>query len=206
MNAQNNTVTILEMTVHPLNLICIHIGSIHLNGGRKIDNNRLLRSCHAPGLLNSSTYLQGIIQLCAGEALRRILQHQIAVIILRILFHQLCAFNGNLLNLFFIFVEDYISLQSRGGIVNMYHNFFDSLNCLKGSLDQMLTALYQNLHPDIIRNHPPLYQLTQKIILNLGSCRKSNLNLLESHLHQHIEEFHLLFHNHRLNQRLVSVS
>ena len=88
----------------------------------------------------------------------------------------------------------------------MYYYLFDSLNRLKGSLDQVLTALYQNLHPNIIRNHPPLYQLTQKIILNLGSCRKSYLNLLKAHLHQHIEKFHLLFHNHGLDQRLVAIS
>ena len=194
------------MAVHPLNLIGIYIGRIHLNGRRQIKDNRLLRSCHSPGFLNSCTYLQSVVQLCACKALRRILQHQISIIVLRILLHQLCTFNGNLLNLLFILVENHVSLQSRGGIVNMYYYLFDSLNRLKCSLDQVLAALYQNLHPNIIRNHPPLYQLTQKIILNLGSCRKSNLNLLKSHLHQHIEEFHLLFYNHRLDQRLVAIS
>ena len=45
----------------------------------------------------------------------------------------------------------------RGGIVDMYHYLFDTLDCLEGSLDEVLTALYQNLHADIIRNETSLY-------------------------------------------------
>ena len=42
----------------------------------------------------------------------------------------------------------------------MYHYLFDTLDCLEGSLDEVLTALYQNLHADIIRNETTLYQLS----------------------------------------------
>ena len=42
----------------------------------------------------------------------------------------------------------------------MYHYLFDALDSLEGSLDEMLAALYQNLHADIIRNETALYQLS----------------------------------------------
>ena len=57
-------------------------------------------------------------------------------------------------------MENYVTLQGRGGIVNMYHYLFDTLDSLEGSLDKMLAALYQNLHADIIRNETALYQLS----------------------------------------------
>ena len=57
-------------------------------------------------------------------------------------------------------MENYVTLQGRGGIVDMYDYFLDTLDCLEGSLDEVLTALYQNLHADIMRNETALYQLS----------------------------------------------
>ena len=39
----------------------------------------------------------------------------------------------------------------------MDHYFLDTLDCLEGSLDEVLTALYQNLYADIVRDEPALY-------------------------------------------------
>ena len=57
-------------------------------------------------------------------------------------------------------MENYVTLQGRGGVVDMDHYFLDTLDCLEGSLDEVLTALYQNLYADIIRNETTLYQLS----------------------------------------------
>ena len=39
----------------------------------------------------------------------------------------------------------------------MNYHILDALDRFKGSLDQMLSALYQNLHSYVIRNHAALY-------------------------------------------------
>ena len=39
----------------------------------------------------------------------------------------------------------------------MNYYLLDALDCLKGSLDQVLTALYQNLYADIVRDKLALY-------------------------------------------------
>ena len=88
----------------------------------------------------------------------------------------------------------------------MYNNIFDSLDCLKGTVDQMLSALGQNLNLYIIRNHVFSYQLAQKIVLNLGSCREANLDLFKSKFYQEVEHLDLLLYDHRLNQCLVAVA
>ena len=76
---------------------------------------------------------------------------------------------------------------------------------LKGALHQMLPALGQNLHRNVVGDQAPLHQLPQEIKLDLGGCRKPNLDLLKAHLNQKIEHLHLLFHHHGLHQRLVAV-
>ena len=39
----------------------------------------------------------------------------------------------------------------------MYHYLLDALDRLEGSLDEVLTALYQNLYADIVRDESALY-------------------------------------------------
>ena len=110
MYAQDHAVTILEVTIHPLDLVCINIRSVHLNGGRQVEDDRLLRSCLTPGILNSGTYLKCIIQLSSGKALRRILKHQISVIVLRILLDHVRSIDCDLLDLLFVLVEYHVTL------------------------------------------------------------------------------------------------
>lgn len=103
-------------------------------------------------------------------------------------------------------MEYNVTLKHRCGVVNMYNNIFDSLDCLKGTVDQMLSALGQNLNLYIIRNHVFSYQLAQKIVLNLGCCRKSDLNLLESQFQKQPEHLHLLFYIHWIDQCLIAIA
>ena len=88
----------------------------------------------------------------------------------------------------------------------MEDNILDTLDGLKGFIDQMLTALTQNLHTYIIRNHLTVYQCPKEIIFQLGCGRKTNLNFLESQLYKQVKEFQFFFNHHRLDQRLVTIS
>ena len=63
-----------------------------------------------------------------------------------------------------------------------------AFDCLESLLDDVLTRLCQNLYSHIIRNHITLDQSTHEDELRLGCCRESDLDLLESDIHKHLEE------------------
>ena len=129
------------MCIHPFDLVCVYVWSVHLNSRWKVDDDRVLLGS-APGFLNCSTDIKSKIQLCAGKALWRILQTDLGITFCCVSLYHLGTYNSDILDLIHIFVENNISLKSRCGIVNMYNGFLDALQCLKSSLDQMLTALY----------------------------------------------------------------
>ena len=193
------------MSGHPFNLVCIDIRCCHLNRCRQIEDDWILHS-RLPYFLDCLTDIQRKIKLCTCKALRRILKLDIAVKAFHILLHHLRTINCNLLDLFTIHIKDHISLQGGCGIVNMDNDILASLNSLKCSLDQMLSALDQDLNLDIIRNQISLNQCSQKIIFNLRSCRETDFDFLESQFHKQIEKFNLLFNNHWLDQCLIAVS
>ena len=147
------------MFMHPFNLICIYVWCVHLDSCRKVEDNLVLR-CRLPDILNSSTNIQCKFYFCTGKALRGILQLDISVKFCSTLFYHFCSINGNLFNCFFIFMKNHITLKYRSRIVNMNNYILDSLNCLKRTVDQMLSALCQNLNLYIVRNHILIYQFS----------------------------------------------
>jgi len=88
----------------------------------------------------------------------------------------------------------------------MYNRIRCSVNRLKGLTDNVFSRLCQNLHRNIIRDQLPIDQSTQKIVFCLGCSRESNLDFLESDLHKHLEELHLLLEAHRLDECLITVT
>ena len=79
------------------------------------------------------------------------------------------------------------------------------LQRIKGLADDMLPGLGQHLNGHIIRNHVPLDQRPQELILRVGSRRETHLDLLKTDIHQHLKKFQLLFQAHGLDQGLVAV-
>ena len=122
-----------------------------------------------------------------------------------IFLYHIGSVNGDLGDLLSALMKYHIPLEGGGRVIDMNHNVFDALDGFKGPLDQMFPALHQHLDPHIVRDHAALHQLAQEVILDLGGSRKTDLNLLEAQLYQHIEEFHLLFHYHRLHKSLIAV-
>ena len=204
MDAEDDALSVLEVAVHPLNLVCIDVRRRHLHRCRQVDDDLILRS-GTPLLLNRLADLQRIVQLCAGKAFRRILQNHLAVIIRHVFLHHAHAVDGDLLYFLLARVEHYFSLQGGCGIINMHNCLRNSLNGFKSTLNQMLAALGQHLYRNIGGNHLPVYQNAEEVKFNLGSCRETDLDLLKAHLHQHIEHLYLFFHHHRLHQSLVAV-
>ncbi len=204
MNTQNNLFSFSKVATHPFNLVSINIRRIHLHRRRKIEDDRTFNR-RLPYFFNCLAHFQRKIHLCSCKAFRRIFQPEITVKILGTFLDHSGSLNGNLLNLFPVHVEYHISLKCGCGIINMEDNILDTFDSFKGFINQMLTALTQNLHTYIIRNHLAVYQCPQKIIFQLGCGRKTNLNFLESQLYEQVKEFQLFFNHHRFDQRLITI-
>ena len=69
-----------------------------------------------------------------------------------------------------------------------------------------LPGLDQHLDGNIVRDVAPLDQLAADLILGLTGGGKADLDLLKAKLHKKVEHLNLLFHDHGLNERLVSIS
>jgi hypothetical protein len=81
-----------------------------------------------------------------------------------------------------------------------------ALDALVGALDQLGTALHQHLDRDVVGDQILLDQLADEVEVGLAGGREADLDLLEAHLHQHIEHAAFAFGIHRVDERLVAVA
>ena len=113
VDAEDDAVPVLEVTAHPLDLVCVHVGSCHLNCGRQVKDHRFLR-CGLPYVLYGCADLQGKIQLCAGKALGRIFKIDLAGELLSSLLDPLRSFYSDIDDGFSVLAENHISLKGGG--------------------------------------------------------------------------------------------
>ena len=68
MKAQNNSLTVFQIAMHPLNGICINIRGGHLHGRRKV-NNGLPFGGRLPYIIDRVTYFQRKLEFRASVRL-----------------------------------------------------------------------------------------------------------------------------------------
>jgi len=66
--------------------------------------------------------------------------------------------------------------------------------------------LRQHLDDDVVGDAARVDQPADEIIFGGARSRKTDLDLLETHLEQEVEEAALLFGAHRIDERLVTVA
>ena len=123
-----------------------------------------------------------------------------------ILLYELGTGQGDVNDFFLTLMEHHISLKDGSGVIDVDDSLFETSEALEGTLELLGTALHQHLYRHIIRDHLPLDQLTQEVILDLGRCREAHLDFLEAQLYKHLEKFDLLLYAHRIYQRLVTIT
>ena len=202
--AEYDALAIFKMSVHPLDPVGKNIRSRHLHGRGKVDDHRIFL-CRPPRLLHRRTNLQREIQFRPGKTLRRVLQHDLSRELLRPLLHHLRTLYGYIYDLLPVHAEHHIPLQCGRGIIDMDDRLLTALDRLESSVDQFFTALRQNLHQHIVRYQFPVHKLPQKVIFDLACRGKTDLDLLEAHLHQILKHLDLFRHDHRIDQSLITV-
>src|SRR5699024_2287170 len=203
---QDNGITLGKIAVHPLNGIRVHIWGNHLYRGRQVNDHWILRrSFH--DVHHGITYINREIQLRTGEGFRGVLPAPIGVgVVLGDGLDQLCGVGSQLLNGWAILAEDNATLQLRRGIVKVHDDVLCAIAGLKGTADQVLASLDQNLDGDIIRDQILFDDLAHKVEVSLRSRRETNFNFLVAHFDQQLEHAVLTRRGHGVNQRLVAIA
>ena len=197
--------TVLEMLRHVLDLIGVDIWRVHLYRGRQVDDD-LTALTALPCVEHSITDLGRVIHLGAREGLRRILEADVAREGGGILLYKLRTGQGDVNDFFLTLMEHHISLKDGGRVIDVDDGLLQTGEAVKGTLELLGTALHQHLYGHIIRDHLPLDQLTQEVILDLGCCREAHLDFLEAQLYKHLEKLDLLLYAHRIHQCLVTIT
>ena len=77
---------------------------------------------------------------------------------------------------------------------------------LVGSLDQLATALREDLDRDVVGDQTLFDQLADEVVVRLRRRREPDLDLLEAHADEGLEHLQLAGRIHRVDERLVAVA
>ena len=205
MHGEDHMLTVLEVLRHILDLIGIDIRRIHLHRGRQVDDD-LAALTALPCVEHGVTDLGRVIHLGAREGLRRIFEADVTREAGGILLYELGTGQGDVNDFFLTLMEHHVSLKDGSGVIDVDDGLLETGEAVEGTLELLGTALHQHLYGHIIRDHLPLDQLTQEVILDLRCGREAHLDFLEAQLYKHLEKFDLLLYAHRIHQRLVTIT
>ena len=205
MGGDDDAVAVFQVLVAVLDLVCVDMRHAHFHGNGQVDDHGTVRG-GLHDVQHGVAHIHGVVHLGAGEALGAVLEQEVALILLAQLLDQLCAVGGDLLDLLLALVEHLLALGHRGGIVEVDHRAGCALDGLKGLADDVVAALGQHLHGDILGDHVLLDQGAQELVLGVAGGRKAHLDLLEADLYQHLEELQLFLKTHGHDQGLIAVA
>ena len=205
MGGDDHAVAVFQVLVAVLDLVCVDVRHAHFHGNGQVDDHGAVRG-GLHDVQHGVAHIHRIVHLGAGKALGAVLEQEVALILLAQLLDQLCAVGGDLLDLLLALVEHLLALGHRGGIVEVDHRAGCALDGLEGLADDVVTALGQHLHGDILGDHVLFDQGAQELILGVAGGRKAHLDLLEADLYQHLEELQLFLKAHGHDQGLIAVA
>ena len=205
VGGDDDAVAVREVFIAILDLICVNMGHAHLNGDGQVDDHGAVgRGLH--DVQHGVADLHSVIHLGAGEALRAVLKEEVALVLLAELFDQLGTVGGDPLDLLLALVEHLLPLRHGGGIIEVDDGPGGTLDSLKGLADDVVAALGQHLHRDILGDHVLLDQGPQELILGIAGSGEADFDLFKTDLDQHLEELQLFLQAHGHDQRLVAVA
>ena len=195
------------MTDEVLDLVGVGVRRTHLNGVRQVEDHRILGG-RAELLDHSVADRYRVVHLGAAETLGRVFKADIGVafIFVRQALDQACAVNGDVDHALHVGLENDLSLQGRGGVVEVNDDVLCALDRLKGLEDQVFARLNQYLDRHVVGDVVLFDQFAADLILCFRRARKSDFDFLEAHVAERMEEFEFFFEIHRVDQCLVAVA
>ena len=205
VQAEDDAVAAPHVAQEPLDLVGVHVGRGQLHRGRQVDDHAPL-GARVPRLDDRVAHLHRVVELGAGEALRRVLVHHLGVGAVGQLAHQAGAVHRNGADLGAVHAEHDAPLQRGGGVVQVHDGPRRAFDRLEGAPDQVVARLGEHLRVDIARDQVALDQRAGKVELHRRRRREPDLDLLEADVGQEAEHAQLLLQVHRVDQRLVAVA
>ena len=204
VGGDDDAVAVLQVLVAVLDLVGVDMGHTHLHRDRQVDDHGAVGG-RLHDVQHRIADLHGVVHLGAREALGAVLEEEIALVLLAQLLDQLCAVHGDLLDLLLGLMEHLLTLGDRGRVVEVDDGPGRPLDRLEGAADDVVTALGQHLHGDVLGDHVFLDEGAEELVLRLAGGGEAPLDLLEADLHQHLEKFQLFLKAHGDDQGLIAV-
>jgi hypothetical protein len=204
--AQHDAVALLEIVVHPLDLVGVQIWRGRLDGGGQVENDLGLGR-GLPGLGHGVAHIQGEFRLGGAEDFRRVLIAPLGFGKARDVFlDELRTRHCNVLDFVFVHVEDDLAKGGSASVVQVHDGLFGAGRRFDGTADKVFARLGQHNNRDIVGNAIIFYQGTDKIEVGLRCRWKTDFDFLEAYLDELLEKPQLAGHAHGLDQGLVAVA
>ena len=206
MKRQDDRLPVPHGLQEPFDLVGVDVRGRHLHRRGEVEDGAVLRG-GLPHVHDRLADLDGVVEFRSREALRRVLETPSVRIGGGFLQFpdQFRAVDGDLRDSVPVRPEDDAPLQSRRRVVEVDDRVPGALDRLEGAADQGIARLGENLDGDVPGHHLPFDELAAEIEVRLAGAGKSDLDLLEAHVHERAEHAPLAFGSHGFDQRLVAV-
>ena len=161
-----------------------------------------------PHLHHLLAHVEGVIEFGAGEAFRRVFQHDVGFTgqQAQVVDHHLGAVSGDFFNPVTVLTKDHPALQFGGRIVQVNDATRGPDQRLTGPLDQLRAGLGQHLDAHVVGHFALVDDLADKVKVGVRSRRKANFDLFEPHPNQGFEHAMFARRVHRVDERLIPVA
>jgi hypothetical protein len=194
-----------DVAAEPLDHVGVHVGRVALDGGRQVEDQRLLGR-RLDDVHHRVADLDRVLRLGEREALGRVLvAHAVPGRLLQLL-AQLGAVHRDVDDAGLVQPEHDLALQRVGGVVEVDDGLLGAGDGLVGALDQLLAALGEHLDGDVVGDQVVVDQLAAEVEVGLAGRRETDLDLLEAHLDERVEHAPLALRVHRVDEGLVAVT
>ena len=206
VQAEQDRVAPGQVAVHPLDGVGVDVGRGHLDGGRQVQDDRVVRGGRQHGG-DRVAHLQCVLQLGAGVALRRVLPAPVRLRLLRRAREgKGSGVGGDRGDRRALAAEHHPALQDRRRVVEVHDGRRGAFAGGEGALDELGPALRQHLDRHVGGDRAVGDDLADEVEVGLARGREADLDLLVTHPHQQVEHAALAGRAHRVDQRLVAVS
>ncbi len=191
--------------MHPLDGVGVDVGRGHLDRGRQVDDERVLRR----GLQDVGDLVTdplGELQLGARVGLRGVFEPDLRVAdVLGVLLAEPGRRRGDVGDAVHVQAEHDTTLQRGRGVVEVDDGLLGADQRLVGARDEVLAGLRQDLDGDVAGDAVRLDQSTDEVEVRLARGGEADLDLLVAEPDEQVEHPHLALDVHRVDERLVAV-
>ena len=153
--------------MEPLDGVGVDIRCVHLDRGRQVEDDRPARR-RLDHVHDRGADIERVVELGAGEALRRVLVSNIGAVHSRLLLEaDARGVDGDLRDAFLVQSEDDAALQNRCRVVEVDDRPLRAVKALVRALDQLAATLREDLDRDVVGDQVRFDQLTDEVVVRL---------------------------------------